>query len=211
MTEFAQQSSRASLLRDEVGKRVTRLQAALLDLKSPANAEAMATLARLRRCSPAEPGADPRVWEITFSSLPEKLRGQDFLSYSEQVIHACLVLYAIHQQSKDTPVHKAGARLGSAVQELAKARGRDGKPDESTIRRLHQVALATDASARLHHLRGLIALMRSERQPIQLDYSLLAVDLRQLIDPSKSSDHVIARWGRDLHNRPRTQTTGVPK
>lgn len=211
MTEPAKEPSRANLLRDEVGQRVWRLQAAFLDPKSPGNAEATATLARLRRCPLGEPGADPRVWEITFAGLPEKLRGRDLPSYSEQAIHACLVLYATHQQSNDVPVHQAGIRLGSAVQKLAQERGSDGQPDEPSIRRLHQVALATDPLSRLHHLRGLIALMRSESPPIPLDYALLAADLRQLIDPSKNSDYVIARWGRDLHNRPRTQTTGEPK
>lgn len=211
MTELTQGPSRANLLRDEVGKRVRRLQAAFLNLKDPGNAEATATLARLRRCPPGEPGAEPRVWEITFAGLPEKLRGGDLPSYCEQAVHACLVLYATHQQSNDVPVHHAGIGLGTAVQNLARERGSGEHVDDACIRRLHQVVLATDIPGRLHHLRGLILLMRSESQPIPLDYSLLAVDLWRLFDPRQNSDRVTARWGRDLHNRPRTQTTGEPK
>lgn len=211
MTEPTREPSRADLLRDEVSKRVWRLQKAFLDPKNPGNAEATATLARLRRCPPGEPGAEPRVWEITFADLPEKLRGRDLPSYYEQAIHACLVFYATHQQSNDVPVHKAGIRLGTAVQDLARERASGDQPDDSCIRRLHQVVLANDNPGRLHHLRGLITMMRSESQPISLDYALLAVDLWRLFDPRENSDRVTARWGRDLHNRPRTQTTGEPK
>lgn len=211
MTEPMHEPSRAELIRDEVGKRVWRLQRPYLDVRNAGNAEATATLARLRRCPLDEPGADPRVWEVTFADLPEKLRGGGAPSPAEQAIHACLVLYALHQQSNDAPVHQSGARLGIAVQQLARQRGSDGHPDESSMRRLHQVVLATDTAGRLHHLRGLITLMRGEAQPVPVDYALLAVDLWRLIEPRENSDRVFARWGRDLHNRPTTQTTGESK
>lgn len=211
MTVQAEERSRAELLRTEVGMRVWRLQGAFLDPKSPGNADATATLARLRRCPPEEPGADPRVWEITLAELPEKLRGGDVPSYAERAIHACLVLYAFHQQSNEAPVNQSGIGLGSAAGTLARMRGTDEEPDEPTVRRLHQVVLANDFSGRLHHLRGLIALMRAESPPVPLDYALLAVDLWRLLDPRENSDYVTTRWGRDLHNRPRNKTTGEPK
>lgn len=211
MTEPTHEPSRAELVRDEVGKRVWRLQGPFLDSRNPGNAEATATLARLRRCPMDEPGADPRVWEITLADLPEKLRSGGAPSPAEQAVHAALVLYAIHQQSNDVPVHQSGARLGVAVQQLARQRGTEGHPDESSMRRLHQMVLATDTDGRLHHLRGLVTLMRSESPPVPLDYALLAVDLWRLIEPRENSDRVFARWGRDLHNRPTTQPTGEPK
>lgn len=210
MTEPSRAASRADLLRNEVGKRVWNLQRAFLDRDGAGNAEAVATLARLRRCALDEPGADPTVWAVTLADLPEKLRGRDLPSFAERAIHAALVLYATHQQSNDAPMHQSGIGLGRAVQMLAEARGRDAKPDESCIRRLHQVVLANDPSGRLYHLRGLIVLMRSETKPVALDYGILAADLWQLLDPKQDSDHVLMTWGRDLHNRPRTQTTGVP-
>ena len=116
------------------------------------------------------------------------------------------MLYATHQQSNLAPVHVKGARLGGAVRRLSEARGHGGEADESSIRRLHQVVLASDVAGRLHHLRGLITLLRSESEPIPLDYAQLAVDLWRLFDPKQDSEHVVARWGRDLHNRPRATT-----
>ncbi len=208
MTEPTRTKSRGEMLKDEVGKRVWNLQRAFLAPTDSGNAEAMATLARLRRCPPDAPGADPSVWAITLGGLPDELRGRDLPSAAERAIHAALVLYATHQQSKDAPMHQSGIGLGRAVQMLAEARGREGMPDESSIRRLHQVVLANDPSGRLYHLRGLILLMRSEAKPIALDYRILAADLWRLLDPKQDSDSVLMVWGRDLHNRPRSTTTG---
>jgi CRISPR system Cascade subunit CasB len=208
MTEPGRVLSRSDLLKDEVGKRVRGLQRAFLDPGGAENAEAVATLARLRRCSPDELGTDPAVWEVTLGELPNRLQGSNEPSPAERALHASLVLYAFHQQSNSVQVHRSGIGLGRAVQTLATARGREGKPDESCIRRLHQVVLAGDPSGRLYHLRGLISLMRSEAEPVALDYASLAVDLWRLFDPKQDSDRVLTAWGRDLHNRPRTQPTG---
>lgn len=46
--------------------------------------------------------------------------------------------------------------------------------------------------------------MRAEKQTIGLDHGLLAVDLWQLADARQDSREVLARWGRDLHSRPKT-------
>jgi CRISPR system Cascade subunit CasB len=196
MTEVVRAPSRADLVRDEVRTRVGRLQSAFLANSS----DAVATLARLRRCSPDEPGVDPTVWETTIGGLPEALRGGMNISVAE--------LYAVHQQSNQTPMHRTKVGLGFAVQTLARDRSRDGEPDQAAIRRLHQVVLSTDPTGRLYHLRGLISLLRSQPIPIPLDYGQLGADLYRLFDPKQNSDSVVARWGRELHNRPRDTTTG---
>ncbi len=206
MTEPTTVPTPAEILRDEVDRRIGELQRTYLDSNDRENSESTATLARLRRCDPGAVGAEPMVWEITLGDLPDELRRDDISRTTEQAIHAALVLYATHQQSNQTPVHVIGARLGGAVRRLAEARGHNGEPDESSIRRLHQVVLANDAPGRLYHLRGLITLLRSEAEPIPLDYAQLAVDLWRLFDPKQDSEHVVARWGRDLHNRPRATT-----
>ncbi len=191
-----------------MGPRVAKLQHDYLDNSSPFNSEAVATLARLRRCRADEPGADPTVWAITLADLPEELRWDNGSSPAERSVHAAFVLYAVHQQSQRVGVHRYGVSLGSAVRELAQARGRDGEPDQSVIRRLHQVALANDESGRLHFLRGLITLLHGEDNPIALDYARLAEDLWRLSDTYQDSTRVVARWGRDLHNRPRSTKPG---
>lgn len=207
MTDTVRAPSRAEVVKDETRRRVTALQSAYLRDDS----DAVATLARLRRCAPDEPGADPTVWQVTIGGLPEALQGGKNISVAERAVHAALVLYATHQQSNSVPMHQAKVGLGLAVQRLASVRGHEGAPDQASVRRLHQVVLATDPSGRLYHLRGLITLLRSESTPIPLDYGQLAADLYRLFDPRQNSDSVVARWGRDLHTRPRATTTGEPE
>jgi CRISPR system Cascade subunit CasB len=209
MTDSVPVVTHTVVLREDAGRRVRRLQRAYLDPSDRENSEATATLARLRRCAPDAVGADPTVWAVTLADLPDQLRSgrkDDEASPAERAVHAALVLYATHQQSNQIPVHVRGASLGGAVRRLAEARAHNGEPDEASIRRLHQVVLANDAPGRLHHLRGLITLLRSESDPIPLDYAQLAVDLWRLLDPKQDSERVVARWGRELHNRPRATT-----
>lgn len=210
MTADGPAPTRASLLQSEANKRVRGLQEKFLDRDSRFNSEATATLARLRRCDPNTPGGDPTVWEVTLSDLPEELRWDNASSPAEQALHASLVLYALHQQSINAPVHQSGYSLGDAVRICAEDRGADGKRDEPTIRRLHQVVLADEPSGRLYHLRGLVNLLRADKKKVvPLDYGRLSVDLWRLFDPDQDHNSVVAQWGRDLYNRPRT--TGEPK
>lgn len=209
MTDFTPAVTGAETLREDVDRRVWRLQRAYLNPSDRENSDVTATLARLRRCAPDAVGADPSVWAVTLADLPDQLRSKrkdDEPSPAEAAVHAALVLYATHQQSNQTPIHMRGVSLGHAVRRLAEARAHNGEPDESSIRRLHQVVLANDATGRLHYLRGLITLLRSESDPIPLDYAQLAVDLWRLLDPKQDSGRVVAGWGRDLHNRPRATT-----
>lgn len=207
MTQTAQ-LSKADLIRSVVGQRVSKLQRDYLDTSSPLNSEATATLARLRRCAVDQPGSDPRVWAITLAEIPDELRWDNVSSPAERSIHAGIVLYAVHQQSQTVHVHRQGISLGRAVRQLADARARDGEPDSSVIRRLHQIALANEESGRLYYLRGLITMMRSEESPIGMDYAKLAEDLWRMCDPYQDSTRVVARWGRDLHNRSRSTKSG---
>lgn len=190
------------VLKATAAARVAELQArALAD-----DSYAVGTLARLRRCDPADVAADPLVWAVTLGDLPEDLtsyRGvrPDAPTSAERALHAALVLYALHQQSHDDGVHRPNLSLGFAVAQVARARAVEEELDSATVARLHRAALATTFEGRLHHLRGLIQLMRAEKQPVGLDYGLLAVDLWQLVDPYQDSREVLARWGRDLHAR----------
>lgn len=209
MTETPSDPTRAQLLRQLMAARIGRLQRAYLDRSAKDNAGAVRMLAQLRRCALDDPGGDPRVWELTLGDVPERLRGRgDELSPAERAIHAALVLYATHQQSKTEAVNAQGVGLGAAVRSLAEARGRDGALDESVIERFRQVLLAGDRGGRLRHLRSLVSLMRAETKPIALDYPRLAEDLWRIFDPDQDHTRVVTRWGRDLHNRPRNTATG---
>lgn len=187
------------IVRSTAATRIARLQALFLS----DNPEGVATLARLRRCPPASVGSDPLVWRVTLADLPSEMLGSvDGPGPAERAVHAALVLYALHQQSGQQPVHRPGVPFGAAVGQLARARAVDEELDRSTVRRLQHAALATDFEGHLHHLRGLVQLMRAESPAIQLDYGLLTVDLWQLADPRRDSDAVLLRWGRGLHQQP---------
>lgn len=203
MTENPPETTRSALLRTATSK-VTTLQRRVL----ANDAGAVAMLARLRRCDPAEVGAEPSVWQVTLGDLPDALvqvngSRTEQPTYAEQALHAALVLYALHQQSKDEGVHHPGVLFGRAVGDLARRRAVDEELDSATVARLHQAALASTFEGHVHHLRGLIQLMRAEQPAIGLDYGLFAIDLWQLASPFSDSHRVVARWGRDLHHRPK--------
>jgi CRISPR system Cascade subunit CasB len=204
MTDTPRRRNRRAVLQATAAARVADLQARWLGDES----DAVANLARLRRCDPTDVGAEPLVWRITLGHLPVELTEYesgrpDCPTPSERALHAALVLYALHQQSRDEGAHRPGISFGFAVGQLARARAVDEELDTATVNRLHHAALATDFEGHVHHLRGLIHLMRSEKQMVGLDYGLLAVDLWQFADPYQDPREVLARWGRDLHARPK--------
>jgi CRISPR system Cascade subunit CasB len=189
--------SRVSLddqLRKAVLEVVAGLQRRLFS--EPHDAYVLARLAKLRRAVTSAPGSDPDVWADTIGALPERLsqgaQAENEPTHFERAAHEAITLYALHQQSRTTAVHRQDISLGSAARRLARATGRD----DAIRSRFQAVATAGSAAAVLHHLRALITLLRSES--IQLDYAQLAVDLRQLHEGTRA-DQVRLRWGRDFH------------
>lgn len=184
---------------------VTRLQGGYLassGREQPTNVSA-ASLAKLRRGDVADPAAEPAVWEITIPGMPDRLLNDGGLpSRAEEAMHAALVLYAYHQQGRRKPMHVAGRSLGAAVRELSRSRGTGDETDKGTLRRFHAVATSGSASVRLHHLRGLVALLRGEE--IAMDYGRLAGDLYLLAQNDSRTSRVRYAWGRDLHRAPPT-------
>lgn len=162
----------------------------------PRSAVAQRTLADLRHADANDPAANPALWEVVLGGLPEDLAGSsDDPTWAESAIHAALVLYAIHQQSRTEPMHRVGVGLGTAVRDLSRKRASESW-DPGTISRFHALSRAQSPAMRLYHLRGLVSLMRAESVP--LDYGLLAADLWLL--NTGSSDRVRLRWGRQLHH-----------
>lgn len=201
MTDTAPENIRETLRRTATAKVRSLQERVLAD-----NATAVATLARLRRCDPAEVGTDPSVWQVTLGDLPDTLvmfngNRTENPTPAEEALHATLVLYALHQQSKDEGVHRRGTSFGQAVGKLARQRAVDEELDAATVARLHQAALASTFEGHVHHLRGLIQIMRVEQPTVGFDYGLFAFDLWQLANPYSDSRRVVARWGRDLHHR----------
>lgn len=188
--------SLSSQLYEVLNRKLLPLQSAYVEARSSA---ALSQLAALRRTAIESPGTDPEVWGLTLSDIPDALRGRgDAPSRAELSIHATLVLYAVHQQSRPTRMHQPGVPFGQAVARLAVTRGSGSEPDAGTIRKFHRTVTADHRPARLQELRSLMALLRGA--DIALDHAQLGVDLFRLESPN-TRDSVTLRWGRDLHSR----------
>lgn len=180
-----------------VGATASALQSAMQDPRRESSARAQ--LARLRRVSIDDP-SEPTVWDVTLRGLPDELRGNDDgPSRAERAVHAALVLFAVHAQSATHASHARGVGLGRAVRNVAG----DEAPDGPVTKRFHAFATATTWTQRLHHLRGLITLMRSHN--VAVDYGALAQDLYQVQWPG-GVERARLQWGRDFHRIP-NQTT----
>lgn len=178
-----------------VSSKIYQLQLGYLNNQSAA----VGKLAQLRRAVATEPGTQSEIWDLLFDGMPVQLVGRgDQPSRAELSTHACITLYAVHQQSQRTPMHIAGDSLGAAVGQLArKLAVGDGASNPGVIRRFQALGTATTFSETLHHARGLITQLRSAQ--ISMDYGRLAADLYQLQDTTRSGT-VRLQWGRGFYN-----------
>ncbi|NJQ13503.1 type I-E CRISPR-associated protein Cse2/CasB [Streptomyces bohaiensis] len=103
--------------------------------------------------------------------------------------HAALSLFGLHQQSRQTPMHKPGTNLGDALRGL---RHHDSVSEDALDRRVAALVNATSVATLLYRLRGLITQLRSIGQP--LDYSRLAQDINDWRHP-QARQRVRRAWG----------------
>lgn len=98
--------------------------------------QAVAALARLRRGAGREAGQMPDLWSLIdtdpLHTRPEGTRplSEVELVRAENALHAACTLWAFHQQSRTTPMHRRHSRerpggLGAAVRRLMPADGTD--------------------------------------------------------------------------------------
>jgi CRISPR system Cascade subunit CasB len=187
---------------DHVAAEVARLQHALNE-QAP---WAVAITARLRAAVARPPADAYDVAEIT--AVPPHLLGYpagtepaDRFTETERAKHTALTLYAVHQQSRrEHPMHRDGPSVGEAVSLLAKAKATSNP--EPIRRRFIALGTATSYDELVHHLRGLIRLLRDAN--IGLDYGLLADDLAQQQRPG-GPDRIRSTWGRDYYRAWATQ------
>lgn len=190
----ASRTATAALSR-HVGGVVSSLQRSYLSDRQALSGSAAAHLARLRRAVGAAPGADPFVWELLFDQWPSELAPRsDAATPAENAAHAALTLFAVHQQSKPSPMHQSGPSMGRAVSRLARPVGVD--EEQRVRRRFNALATAATLTETLHHARGLVTQLRGADIP--LDYGRLAADLF-LLQSTAHQDQVRLRWGRDYY------------
>lgn len=203
MTSTVERPSVRQALHADVAARITRLQEGYLDRRGPAaQASAQGDLARLRAADPADPVGRPDIWQVTSdatSDLISPRNGPDEPTAAESARHCAMVLYALHQQGKDQPMHRAKVGFAQAVRVLGSKRAAAGEESDPSVRgRFDQVILASTLAVRAEHLKSLVRMMRSE--DVGFDYCRLAVDLYDMSTPD-GARRVRLAWARDLYRR----------
>ena len=164
--------------------------------KEPNEHIVRADLAKLRRGVGKRPGELPELWSLLFLEFPEELMSQNGEpTWAEWAVSGALTLYALHQQGspREVNMHRPGQGLGLAMAQLA---GKDEDRLKAIQRRFNAFATARDMPECMHHLRGLVQLLRS--QEIPLDYVKLAEDLYNFQDKDQAAN-VRLRWGQDFY------------
>lgn len=178
-----------------VDKVVFKLQSDLLSNDHRRSTSARALLSHLRQGADKEPSKDPMAWHAALEQLvpelpAERLGHQDQPTRTELAAYQALTLFALHQQSKATPMHRRGESMAFALGRLAAVSG------SSSIKpRFDALILAPRPMQRSYHLRSLVTLLRSWELPC--DYGQLSQDLFQLSDPARKNG-VILRWSRQF-------------
>jgi CRISPR system Cascade subunit CasB len=194
-----------------VSGRITRIQTAYLN---PNRSDGKAWLAQLRK-SGTEPGSSPTTWPLEFEGFPESLIGKSSPSPAERAAHLAFTLYATHQQSQLTGMHRPGSTfgLGQAVAKLD-ARQRqhsDSAPLGKLPSRFAALGTADDFDEISHYARQLITQLRAAELP--LDYGILTNQLYRLQFPSLVTN-VHLEWARGfagITNNPTLTTTSTEK
>ncbi|MEV8034783.1 type I-E CRISPR-associated protein Cse2/CasB [Streptomyces sp. NPDC086182] len=164
---------------------------------------AVAALARLRRGAGRAAADLPDLWTlIDTSPLHTRVEGvrplgEEELVRAENAVHVALTLWALHQQSRGSRMHRPHAPrrpagLGAAARRLMPP----GGIDEPVRKRLVRAGTAADLTTLSQRLRELVVLLR--RADIPLDYGLLAGQLYAWQRPG--GDGAVRReWGRSFH------------
>ncbi len=176
---------------EHVGRRASDLQARY----RRDDADAVATLAVLRRGVSVPLGRDARLVSLTIAGLyehPESIR-DDEPTAAEHAVYAALTLFAVHQQShRDAAMHRRDYSFGRSARLL----GRHSGARDAVRARFTALATATNWDETVHHARGLIQQMRAHSIP--LDYGQFARDLYGL-QFAGGADRVRLVWGRHFY------------
>ncbi len=165
-------------------------------------------LAALRAGLGREPGTVPSMWPFHRVVLSDDQLERGYGSPRFVGEHHALTLYAVHQQSQHTPMHRSGIRLGRAFQVLHQRGPAEDGRSKAVDRRFYAAVTASSVGEVAYHLRGLIRLLRSEPVPDPIDYTALVNDLTQWQAP-ESRRRIRFRWGLDFHsNSPASAEVG---
>ncbi|GAA2349006.1 type I-E CRISPR-associated protein Cse2/CasB [Streptomyces violaceusniger] len=215
MTTATHAKPMADRVRDLVADTIGPLQHELLR-DGP---KAVATLARLRRGAGKQPHQVPDLLGLIDTeplhdtTADGRLPGEGSLTCAEDAVHVAMTLWAVHQQSRSTGMHRchrtdAPGGLGAAVRRLMIERD----AGDAVLKRFVRIGTAPDLPVLAQRLREIVVLLREEDIP--LDYALLARQLYQWQWP-QGPETVRRAWGRSFHayrapKGDRSTGTGAP-
>ncbi|GAC61794.1 type I-E CRISPR-associated protein Cse2/CasB [Gordonia sihwensis] len=208
MTDGTEARERYGINR-HVAKRAADLYAGARRNSGPA----VAAFAKLRRAATSQIGEDPAAWQVAFLGYPTPDGDFPFPTFDEQAVYDALRLYALHQQSKNEPMHVDGPSFGTALSRLAHTESSDG-PSEPVLKRFNALVTADSPEETRWHLRSLVGQLRAHGIP--LDYGRFADDLAALAGkqrkgtaPGESRRRVQLQWSRDFSRTPQTTAESV--
>ena len=130
------------------------------------------------------------MWRHYRAVVPDNVAALGRIHPSLTAEHTALTLFAVHQQSQSTRMHREGSPLGASLRALRVSAFGDN-PD--ALDRRVKAAAATDSVEELTvHLRGMVRLLRDQKIP--LDYTALVQDLADWQYPD-GRGRVRRRWG----------------
>ncbi|MFD4635391.1 type I-E CRISPR-associated protein Cse2/CasB [Streptomyces sp. NPDC058284] len=166
---------------------------------------AVGALARLRRGAGKDFSQVPDLWGLADTGALHdgpaaggRPLDEAELTRAEDAVHVALTLWALHQQSRSTAMHRAGSRtaprgLGGAVRQLMPA----GEIAEPVRKRFVRVGTAPGLPVVAQRLREIVVMLRGADIP--LDYALLAGQLYGWQEPT-GREAVRRAWGRSFHS-----------
>lgn len=145
-------------------------------------------LAAMRRGLGREPGSIPEMWRFYTTLTPSG--GVTDRLHAE---HLTLGLYATHQQSQGSSMHRRNSGLGRGLTALRSG----GRFSEDAVDQRFAAAATADGVDELaYHLRGLVSRLTSHSPAIPLDYTELYWQLLGWHDPARRGA-IRRRWGAD--------------
>lgn len=205
MTEEVKTSVTRSLSKYVMGK-IIPLQNGYFG-NGPAASTARGDLAQLRRLSASDGNAWMAVGDLLFEGWPEDelgplTRENRLTERTSNSVRAVLSLYAIHQQSKESPMAMTGKKgdddwsagsFGRACRRI--------EPDldmaKGVQRRLARVEATQDFDGAIVNIRALIQLLKANSIP--LDYGRLAQDLYLIQLGEEARQKVFRRWAGEYY------------
>ena len=162
------------------------------DSFDPKTTRAGSDMAKIRRGMGRAAGDVPEMWPYYQVVIPDHAAAAGTRRTPElDAEHAALTLFAVHQQSQSTPMHKDKEHIGTALLKLRGSKQFAANP-QALDERVNAAATASSVTELVHHLKGLVTLLRGQQLPF--DYTLLVHDLADWRWAS-SRTRIRRQWG----------------